>query len=134
MHTFEIMRNRKLQEQMNEEAKTELRTSGLFVTAEKLAELFGKDPREFAARLADWKYHAEIFSIEDASTELFPLFVFERGDNVRPNRAGAQYLSTRAFDRCDRELVRRTQQLPGRPMPEGPVGVRPGLGHRSRPR
>ena len=82
-----------VQDQMFEQAKAELLATGLFAAAEKIAQILGEDPRRFTARVSAWKADREIFSIADAGRELFPVFVFERGEPAHPCPAVAEVLS-----------------------------------------
>src|SRR3569833_1405115 len=87
------MPDRELQDQMLEKAKVELLSTGLFAAAEPIAQILGEDPRQFTARVSAWNSNGEIFSVDDAGRELFPVFLFARGHPVRPFPAVAEVLS-----------------------------------------
>lgn len=83
------------EERMLREAKSVLRSSGDFRTAQSVAVLFGQDLADGDRRLAEWTARRELFSIEDdAGSELFPVFAFDRSCDFRPFTAVAQVLET----------------------------------------
>jgi hypothetical protein len=76
---------------MQQEAEDHVRTTKDFRVAEELAETFGAESG-WQEQLQRWKQNRQIFSIEDAGQELFPVYAFDRSRDFRPHDAMARVI------------------------------------------
>jgi len=82
---------RQIMERMRQDAEDYIRSTKDFQVAEELAKMFGAGPG-WQEQLQRWKQNRQIFSIEDAGQELFPVYAFDRTRDFRPCEALARVI------------------------------------------
>lgn len=82
---------RQVMEHMRQEAEDHIRSTKDFRVAEELAKMFGTESG-WQEQLQRWKQNRQIFSIEDAGQELFPVYAFDRARDFRPYEALARVI------------------------------------------
>ena len=106
------------------DAKSTILRSGDFLPAGDIAKMAGYSPKNPSAQPNKWKRDGAIFAFQHKGIDYFPRYALDPVESYRPYKALADVLE---YLRRNEErlgcsiLVRRPQQLPGRPAPAGLV-------------